>query len=416
MLEVYIDALRIDTVRGFFGECKGSVKPDIFIRKGESQWVHSRHVLTGWHAGEVPMADSMADSNEKRLRKSDTAQPPRMRAGDRPEWVFKLKAYEKADARKAITQLVDTILPYLALLALMYLTMRMGLPIWVTLLLAVPAGGFLVRLFILFHDCTHGSFLRSQLGVRILGTAIGCITFTPFADWRHTHGVHHSTAGNLDRRGVGDVWTMTVDEYEASPKFRRFLYRAFRNPIVMFGLGPVFMLLLVQRFPTRRAKWSQVRSVLLTNLVIAAIVVGGILTLGVKAYLIIHFAPFFVAGIGGIWLFYVQHQFDPSYWARSDEWGSMEAALEGSSYYKLPAVLQWFSGNIGLHHIHHLRPRIPNYNLRQCLREVPELQLKEPLTLKRSLKSIRLNIWDEEKGKLISFRALDRLLRSRRAV
>ncbi len=333
---------------------------------------------------------------------------------ERPEWVLKLKEYEKADARKAAFQLANTIIPYFALLALMYLTMRVDLPIWVTLLIAVPAGGFLVRLFILFHDCTHGSFLPTQRGVRILGTLIGFLTFTPFADWRHAHGVHHSTAGNLDRRGLGDVWTMTVDEYDAAPRFRRFLYRFFRNPFVMFGLGPIFMFVLVQRVPTRNAKRAQVRSVILTDLAIGAIATVGILTLGLKAYLILHFVPFLIAGSAGIWLFYVQHQFDPSYWARNDEWGSMEAALEGSSYYKLPAVLQWFSGNIGLHHVHHLRPRIPNYNLTRCLREIPELQLKDPLTIKRSLKSVRLNIWDESKRELISFWALDRLLRTRR--
>ncbi len=361
------------------------------------------------------MADMTVDSIEKRPRAGASAISNRMHREERPEWVRRLKDYEKADTRKATLQLVDTVGPYLALLGLMYLTMRMGLPIWVTLILAVPAGGFLVRLFILFHDCTHGSFLPSQLGIRILGTAVGCLTFTPFADWRHSHGVHHSTAGNLDRRGVGDVWTMTVDEYEASSRFRRFLYRSFRNPFVMFGLGPIFMFLIVQRFPKRNSSWHQVRSILFTDLVIAAIVATGVLTLGVKAYMIIHFVPFLIAGSAGIWLFYVQHQFDPSYWARSEEWGSMEAALEGSSYYRLPPVLQWFSGNIGLHHVHHLRPRIPNYNLTRCLKEIPELQLKDPLTMKRSWKSVRLNVWDEENGELISFRALDRLVRARRA-
>ena len=341
------------------------------------------------------------------------ADSPKRKQEERPAWVLKLKDYEKADVRKAVFQLINTLIPYFALLVVMYFTMRMGLPIWVTLLIAVPAGGFLVRLFILFHDCTHGSFLPSQRGVNILGTVIGFMTFTPFADWRHSHGVHHSTAGNLDRRGLGDVWTMTVDEYETAPRLRRFLYRFFRNPFVMFGLGPLFMFVLVQRLPTRNAKWNQIRSVILTDLVVAAIATVGILTLGLKVYLILHFVPFLIAGSGGIWLFYVQHQFDPSYWARNEEWGSMAAALEGSSYYKLPAVLQWFSGNIGLHHVHHLRPRIPNYNLSQCLREIPELQLKDPLTIKRSLRSVRLNIWDESKRELISFRELDRLLRAR---
>lgn len=330
----------------------------------------------------------------------------------RPEWTKKLRQFERPDAARAAWQIINTLVPYLAILALSYLTIRLGLPVWVTIVLGVPAGGFLLRLFIVFHDCVHGSYLKSRAGLRVLGNILGVLTFTPYSEWRHTHGRHHSGAGNLDKRGIGDVWTMTADEYARAGRLRQLMYRFVRNPFIMFGLGPVAVFLIMNRFPGRCSSRKQVASVLVTDAFIGAIIVAVWLTIGIKAYLLVQLPAIYFGGIAGIWLFYVQHQFDPTYWARSEDWGSMEAALQGSSYYKLPALLRWITGNIGLHHIHHLRPRIPNYRLQDCLEAIPELQLSNPLTVRRSIRSVRLNIWDESSGRLMSFRELSRRLRA----
>jgi acyl-lipid omega-6 desaturase (Delta-12 desaturase) len=326
--------------------------------------------------------------------------------------VAALKRFEQPDSRKAALQIADTLFPYLALLTLMYLTILWGMPYIVTFLLAIPASAFMVRLFILFHDCAHGSYLASPGATKILGTCLGILVFMPFFEWSALHAGHHSSSGNLDRRGIGDVWTMTVNEYHQSPGIRRFLYRIFRHPAIMFGLGPIYVLLIAHRLPSRGARKDRILSVIFTDLAIAAMISVAVLVIGIKACLMIGLPIIFMGGAAGVWLFYIQHQFDPSYWTRSDQWNSMEAALQGSSFYKLPKLLQWFSGNIGFHHIHHLRPRIPNYNLERCLKETPELQLDCPLTLWRSLKSVRLNLWDEECRILVSFREA---ARSRRA-
>lgn len=323
-----------------------------------------------------------------------------------PDWFPRLKEFAQPDTRKAVVQLIDTLGPYFAALGLMYLTIRLGMPLWLTLLLSVPAGGFLVRAFIIFHDCCHGSFLKSRRAMDAVGTALGILTFTPYADWRLAHGIHHSSVGNLDRRGVGDIWTMTVEEYRAKGLLGRFLYRAYRHPVILFGFGPLFLFLLVNRFPGKRSGAAQIRSVVLTDLAVLAIAAACVYAVGLRAYLLIQIPTLFVGALAGIWLFYVQHQFDPTYWARSADWQSLEASLTGSSFYRLPAVLQWFSGNIGLHHIHHLQPRIPNYRLQACLDAIPELRLKHPLTLGKSLSSISLNLWDEAARKLVAFRDL----------
>jgi omega-6 fatty acid desaturase (delta-12 desaturase) len=331
----------------------------------------------------------------------------------RPAWVKNLKEFEKPSRHKVAFQLVNTVIPYAAIVVLMYLTMYWKMPYWITFLLAFPAGAFLVRIFIFFHDCGHGSFVASPLGQRVIGSILGLFTFSCFSSWRYSHGIHHSTSGNLDRRGIGDVWTMTMDEYAASSPFRRFQYRLFRNPFIMFGLGPILSFLINQRFPARGANKKQILNVILTDAVIAGIVVAAALTIGIKAYLLIKMPIMLLGGSAGIWLFYVQHQFDPSYWARTGEWESMDAAMLGSSYYKLPRVLQWISGNIGLHHVHHLRPRIPNYNLQAAVNATPELQLPDALSFLSSLKSVRLKIWDERQNCLLTFKEAARLLRQR---
>jgi len=335
---------------------------------------------------------------------------------EKPAWIAGMKKYETPNPGKVAVQLLDTLVPYFALLAVMYFTMSRGLPYGITLLIAVPAAALLLRTFIFFHDCCHGCYVRSPLGLQILGNVLGVITFTAFSDWRYSHGIHHSTSGNLDRRGIGDVWTMTLEEYAAASKMRRVLYRFFRNPLVMFGVIPAVSFLILHRLPSRHSHKSQVLSVLLTDVVLAGIIVAASLTVGIRFYLLIQIPVMIIGGAGGVWLFYIQHQFDPSYWARNEDWGSMESALQGSSYYKLPKVLQWISGNIGFHHIHHLRPRIPNYNLQQCLNETPELQLPDSLSLVRSLKSVRLKVWDEKENVLLSFREISRRLRRQSSV
>jgi omega-6 fatty acid desaturase (delta-12 desaturase) len=324
----------------------------------------------------------------------------------KPEWTGLLRPFARPSSRKAIVQLIDTILPYGALILIMNLTVRFGLPFWVTLLLGIPAGAFMVRAFILFHDCCHGSFVGSRRALDAIGRILGFITFTPYGEWRYSHGLHHSTSGNLDRRGVGDVWTMTAEEYRRAPPLTRAWYRTYRHPVILFVIGPLIYFTVLNRLPGKGSKPAQLRSVILNDLVLAASIALYSLAFGIGSYLLVMLPTLLVAGFAGIWLFYVQHQFDPSYWARSAEWDSVEAAMSGSSWYKLPALLQWISGNIGFHHVHHLLPRIPNYNLRACLRAIPELQLDHPLTIARSVKAVRLNLWDEAAGRLIAFREL----------
>jgi len=322
----------------------------------------------------------------------------------RPEWIKRLEPFEKPVLRRALIQLADTVIPYFLLIAVMAVSVTRVWPLWTTLVLSVPAGALLVRIFIFFHDCCHGSYLASRKAMDALGAALGLLVFTPFGAWRHSHGIHHSTAGNLDRRGIGDVWTMTLAEYGACSPLKRLGYRAFRHPLVMFGLGPIFLFVVRQRFPGKGASRREVRDVLFTDFALLGILAVAALTIGLKAYFLIQMPVIFIAGACGIWLFYVQHQFDPTYWARSDEWESTSAAMQGSSFYKLPAVLRWISGNIGLHHIHHLKPRIPNYNLQPCLEAVPELRLPNPLTFAKSFGAVRLNLWDEAQKRLLSFR------------
>jgi acyl-lipid omega-6 desaturase (Delta-12 desaturase) len=323
----------------------------------------------------------------------------------RSEWFRSLSKYEKSDLRIAGWQFLNTLVPYLILWILMVAMVRRGFSYWCVLPLVVVAAGLAVRIFIIFHDCCHGSFFGSRRANRLMGYLTGILVFTPYESWRHAHALHHATAGDLDRRGVGDIWTMTVDEYLDAPRGTQIAYRLFRSPFVLFILGPPLMFLIGNRFPHLNAGKEERRSVAVTNLAILAIVGLSIWTFGLRAYLMIQIPITCIAGTLGVWLFYVQHQFEGVYWARHPEWDPMRAALEGSSYYRLPRVLQWFSGNIGLHHLHHLRPRIPNYHLQRCYDEVPEVQV-EPLTIRRSLKSLRMNVWDETRQQLVSFRAI----------
>jgi len=313
--------------------------------------------------------------------------------------------FARPRARTAIGQIANTLLPYLGLWAAMIVTVRAGLPYAATLGLALLAAGFHVRVFILFHDCCHGSFFGDARANRLLGYLTGILTFTPFEQWRRSHAEHHASVGDLDRRGAGDVWTMTLSEYQAASRLRRLAYRIFRNPLIMFGLGPVIVFVFGHRFAKKGAGPAERRSVVRTNVALLALLVLVHFTIGLRAYLLILTPILLVAGAAGVWLFYVQHQFEGVYWARHAAWDPLAAALHGSSYYKLPKALQWITGNIGLHHIHHVQSRIPNYNLQAVQDRVAAFQNVRPLTLRTSLRSLRLRLWDEAAQQLVGFPA-----------
>lgn len=317
-----------------------------------------------------------------------------------------LKDYASPDDRIAIWQLMNTFVPYIALwIVLVYIARSGHAPIFM-LPLIIAASLFLVRIFIFFHDCVHGSFSSSPRANKIIGHVTGILTFTPFHYWQHAHLVHHGTYADLDQRGVGDIWTLTVEEYRALSRSKRLAYRLYRNPFIFLGIGPTFSFLIAQRWPRSKGGTSNPSSVMITNLAIGAIMLVASLTMGLRTYLLIQVPIMLIAGAIGVWLFYVQHQFEGVYWSRRENWDPVKAALRGSSYYKLPKFLQWFTGNIGLHHAHHVLPRIPNYKLQQSHNASPVLQTVKPLTFGGSLKSLRLNLWDEKQQKLVSFGAL----------
>ncbi|MFQ5754062.1 MAG: fatty acid desaturase, partial [bacterium] len=266
-------------------------------------------------------------------------------------WRISVSKYENPAAWRSLWQLINSVGSYVAVFGLMYFSL--GISYWLTLALAIPAAGFMTRSFIILHDCGHGSFFKSQRINNILGTILGIITFTPFYYWRHDHAIHHATSGDLDRREVGDIWTMTVSEYLQSPRFRRLTYRFYRNPLVMFGIGPFYIFLISYRFPRLAAKSRERKSIYITNLGILGIMSLVGFTIGLKAYILVQLPIILIALPIGVWLFYVQHQYEGVYWERNDDWDYVTAALQGSSFYKLPRFLQWFSGNIGYHHIHH---------------------------------------------------------------
>jgi omega-6 fatty acid desaturase (delta-12 desaturase) len=337
-------------------------------------------------------------------------------AGERPpdasKWKQIVARYQKPSVAKGVWQILNTLVPYVGLWYLMYLSLSVSW--WLTIPLAVLAGAFLVRVFIISHDCGHGSFFKSKAANHILGAITGVMTFTPFYHWRWEHSIHHSSSGDLDRRGTGDVWTLTVQEYLESSRWRRFAYRLARNPIVLFVIAPIVLFVFMQRVPKFRAPTKERYSVYWTNLAIGSIAAGLILIFGLKAYLIIQLTILMVAGSAGVWLFYVQHQFEGVYWERAAEWDYATAALKGSSFYKLPKVLQWFSGNIGYHHIHHLSPRIPNYHLEKCHQAEPLFQTVKPVTLFSSMKSFTFRLWDERRRKLVGYSHLRTIPRPRR--
>lgn len=310
--------------------------------------------------------------------------------------------FERTETKKSILQMINTIGPLLLLWYAAYLSLSVSY--WLALPIAIVAAGFLVRTFIIFHDCCHQSFFKSRLANDIVGTITGIMTFVPYQQWKHSHSVHHATSSNLDKRGIGDIWVLTVDEYKAAGFWRRLAYRLYRNPIVLFGIGPTYTFLIEYRFNRRGARRKERLNTYLTNVSIVALHALLIWAVGWSDYLLVQAPIFLVSGLAGVWLFYVQHQFEDTYFEHDEEWSYVAAAVEGSSYYKLPKVLQWITGNIGFHHVHHFSPKVPNYYLEKAHDSTPPLQRATTINIKSSLKSLRFRLWDEEKKQFITFR------------
>jgi acyl-lipid omega-6 desaturase (Delta-12 desaturase) len=316
-------------------------------------------------------------------------------------WREALAPYATPDVRRSWICLATSVVPYFVLMVAMWLLLPVSYAL--VLLLAVPASGFLVRTFIIFHDCTHGSFMATRRANRWVGVFVGLIVYTPFHSWGHEHAQHHASSGDLDRRGLGDVETWTVAEYQSRPWFGRLGYRLLRSPYVMFTLGPIWALALAPRIVPIKARPRIRRSHLYTDLALIAVVGGIILLIGWKAYLLLQVPTIVMGGAAGVWLFFVQHQFDDAYWERSEDWNYVDAALAGSSYLKLPKVLQFFTGNIGLHHIHHLLARIPNYNLQRAHDENQFLHRAPTISLWQGMRSVRLKLYDEDSRRMVTF-------------
>jgi omega-6 fatty acid desaturase (delta-12 desaturase) len=331
---------------------------------------------------------------------SDTLNPPARVA------LPNLDAYARPDVWRTVFALATSVVPFVALWVLMYAALQVSYLL--VLALAIPTAGFLMRSYILFHDCAHGSLLPGRRANEWLGSVIAVMVFTPFARWRHDHRVHHATAGDLDRRGVGDVPTLTVAEYQARSWRARLGYRLFRNPLVMFGVGPIYGMLVMPRWAARSASSRIQRSVWRTNLALVLGVGALCWLVGWREFLLVQSPLVVLAGGTGIWLFYVQHQFEDTYWERPQNWTYTDAALRGSSFLRLPRILQFFTGSIGLHHIHHLNPRIPSYNLQRAQDECEIFQSVPRLSLLDGIRAVRLKLWDEKAARLVTWAELKR--------
>lgn len=321
-------------------------------------------------------------------------------------WQSIITRYNKPRISRSVWQLVNSLVPYFMLWIVMVQTLKVSF--WLTLPIMFLASAFLVRIFIIFHDCGHGSFFKSKKLNFYIGSACGMLAFTPYHKWTDSHRAHHQTVGNLDKRGLGDVWTLTVDEYLAKSKYQRFLYRAFRNPFVMLGIGGIAIFMIGHRFTQRRMTKKQKLNIYATNLIMLAIATIVSWVIGWKAFLLIQLPVMYIASIVGIYLFYLQHQYEDTYWCRDKEWDYQKMAMQGSSFFKLPGILRWFSGNIGFHHIHHLGPTIPNYNLPKCYKENQYFREVKPITLFQSIKTLSIRFWDEANQCAVSVRELRR--------
>jgi omega-6 fatty acid desaturase (delta-12 desaturase) len=316
-------------------------------------------------------------------------------------WRDLVLPYQNPEVWRSVWQIANSVIPYLLTWYLMYRSLAVSY--WLTLALAFPAAGLMMRTFIILHDCGHGSFFKSSRANHFVGTICGILTNTPYFQWTREHAIHHATSGDLDRRGTGDVNTLTVKEYLALTTWGRLKYRLYRHPLVTFGLGPHYIFVFWQRFVGRHSGKRERNNVYLTNVALFALWGGLSWAMGWQSFLLIWAPINIIGGAVGVWLFYVQHQYENTYWRRSKDWDYATAALLGSSYYKLPRILQWFSGNIGYHHIHHLCPKIPNYRLQACHDENPFFQQAPMLTFWRSLRCASLKLWDEQQQRLVGF-------------
>jgi len=321
-----------------------------------------------------------------------------------PTWMEIVSKYNFSDPLMSWWQVVNSVIPYLLLWAAMVWSLKVSYLL--TLFLSVFAAGFLVRIFIIFHDCGHGSFFKSKLLSKVVGVIAGLLTFTPYQKWTREHREHHATVGNLDKRGVGDVQTLTIEEFLKLSPWKRFQYRFYRHPLFLFGIAPFIVFVIQNRLPKRQMNRKEHLYLQLTNLGLLILIGLVMWAIGWKAYLLIQLPVLYIASVHGVWLFYVQHQYENVIWTRSKDWNYKEIALAGSSYFKLPVVLQWFTGNIGFHHIHHLSPKIPNYKLPSCYKENSVFQEVKPVTFFSSLRSLKLRLWDEKRKKLVGFNAL----------
>lgn len=333
------------------------------------------------------------------------AQSP-INIGNARDWAPILRRYREPDHARSVLEVFITAVPFALLWILMWASL--GLSYWLSLIIAVPAAGFLVRLFMIQHDCGHGAFFRHRWANDWLGRAIGVVTLTPYDQWRRSHAMHHASSGNLERRGIGDIDTLTVREYLGSTRWGRLRYRLYRHPLVMFGIGPAYLFLVEHRLPIggMHSGWGTWLSPMVTNAAIALLVFATMWLVGVGSFLLVHLPITLLAASIGVWLFYVQHQFEDTFWEKDSAWSLHTAALHGSSHYDLPIVLRWFTANIGIHHVHHLCSPIPYYRLPGVLRDHPELADVGRLTLAESLGCVRLVLWDEAQRRLISFREL----------
>jgi len=317
------------------------------------------------------------------------------------KWIEIIRNYQVPDLNQAVGQILTSVVPYIGLMILMVFTIKISY--W-TLLLVIPAGGFAIRTFIIFHDCGHQSFFgaKNKRANDVLGVITGILTFTPYHFWRRAHAKHHATVAKLDQRGKGDVWMLTVDEWNEASRWKKLAYRVYRNPLVLFTVGAWFNIIVAQRIPFPGMDPQDKRSILLTDLALLVIAVSISLVIGWRAYLLIQIPVMMIAASVGVWLFYVQHQFPGAYWARKDEWDYLTACLEGSSFYKLPDVLRFFTGNIGFHHLHHLSHLVPNYHLPRLSREQPEFAV-QPITLRDTRKLLDIRLYDESTRSYVGY-------------